>query len=61
MDVPLVSSQVMHIQNNIYESLEIGKPLLSLLSLEHVAFVIEPPFVDPPHTLRVDYSLTKSP
>ena len=60
-DVPLVSTQVTCIQGNIYDSLEIGKPLPSLLSLEHVAFAIKPPYNDPPQPLMVDYSLKKSP
>ena len=59
MDVPLVSTQMTHLQGHIYKSLELGKPLSPLISLEHIAFVIKPPFVDSHRPLMVDYSLTK--
>ena len=61
MDVPLVNTQVTRVQGNIYESLEMGKPFPPLISLEHVALVVKPPFNDPSHPLIVNYSLTKSP
>ena len=57
-DVPLVSTQVMHIQDNVYESFELGKPFPPLILLEQVAFDIKSPFIDSPCPLIVDYSLT---
>ena len=50
---------MIHIQSNIYEILEIGKSLPSLVSLENVTFAIEPSFIDVPRFKMVDYSLTK--
>ena len=47
-DVPLVSTQVVHVQGNIYDSLETGKLLPPLISFEHVTFSIKSPFNDPP-------------
>mgnify|MGYP004709237509 CR=1 FL=1 len=61
MASPLVSSQVVYFQGNIYETLEIGKSLPFLTSLEHVTFTIKSPFNDPPRPKMVDYSLTKPP
>ena len=61
MDVPLVSSQVIHIQGDLYESLETGKSLPPLISFDYVIFAIESPFVDPPRPLMVNCSLTKPP
>ena len=55
MDIPFVSTQVLHIQDNIYETLEIGKFLPSLISLDYVAFAIKPPFIDSFCHLMVDY------
>ena len=48
MASPLVSTQIMHIQGNIYESLEIGKSLPILLSFRYMTYVIESTFNDPP-------------
>nr|XP_027085682.1 uncharacterized protein LOC113707618 [Coffea arabica]XP_027085771.1 uncharacterized protein LOC113707684 [Coffea arabica] len=61
MAFPLVNSQVVHIQGNIYETLGIGKSLSFLTLLDHVAFAIKSPFNDPPRPKMVDYSLTKAP
>lgn len=60
MDIPLVSSQVME-KGNIYETLEIGKPLPSFLSFGYMTHLIESPFNDSPRPQMVDYSLTKPP
>ena len=45
---PLMSSQMVHIQGDIYQTLEIGIPIPTLLSFGYVAHSLEPPFVDPP-------------
>ena len=45
---PLMSSQMVHIQGDIYQTLGRGKPLPTLLSFGYVAHSLEPPFVDTP-------------
>ena len=60
-DIPLVRTQVTHIQGKIYESLKIGKFLPSLLSFDYVVFILKPPFNDPLRPKMVDYSLTNPP
>ena len=61
MNIPLVSNQVTCIQDNIYKTLKISKPLPPLTLLEHMAYAIKPPFNDPPRPKMVDYSLTTPP
>ena len=60
-DVPLVNFQAVIFQENIFEMLEIEKPLLSPKSFEDKIHGVEPPFVDPPRPKLVDYSLRKPP
>ena len=48
-----------HIQDNIYDSLEIGKSSPSLLSFEYMGFTIKSPFNNLPRPKMIDYSLTK--
>ena len=60
MDLYLENSEMVLLQGNIYETLEIGKALLSLVSFDYVIFSIKAPFMDPSRPKIVDYSLTKS-
>ena len=56
-NIPFVSSQVVKIQGNIYEELEIGKPIPTLKSFGNKAHKVDPLFVDPPRPKLLDYSL----
>ena len=55
-DDPLVNSQVVIFEADIFETLEIKKPLPSPKSFEDKAHEVESPFVDPPRPKLVDYS-----
>ena len=54
----LMSSQLVHIQGDIYQTLEIGIPFSTLLSFGYMVHSFELSFVDPPWPKLVDYSLT---
>ena len=58
---PLVSFQVVDIQDDIYKTFGIGKPLPTLFTFGYVSHSLEPPFIDLPRPDLVDYHLTKNP